>query len=323
MKLLVTGASGFIGMGLIRSLSEMDRFRIIAALHDLVPAFPTGVAGVQVAGLTAVTDWGRALAGVETVVHLAARVHVRHDLSKSPLDEFRQVNVAGTLNLARQAASAGVKRFIFISSVKVNGECTRPGYPFSEQDIPDPQDPYGISKYEAEEGLRQLARETGMAVTIIRPPLVYGYGVKANFRSLLLWVDKGIPLPLGAIQNQRSFVALDNLIDFILTCILHPNAANHTFMVADGEDLSTPELLRRAGLVLGKPVRLLPVAAGLLNLGARMVGKKAMIQRLCGSLQVDISKAREQMNWIPAISVDEGLRQVVKGLNKGLSKNIS
>jgi nucleoside-diphosphate-sugar epimerase len=316
MKLLVTGASGFVGMELIRYLYEMHRFQIIAALHHQVPAFPTGVESVQVADLTAFTDWSMALAGVETVVHLAARVHVIHDLSRNPLDEFRQVNVAGTLNLARQAAVAGVKRFIFLSSVKVNGECTHPGYPYSEQDIPAPQDPYGISKHEAEEGLRQLAKETGMAVTIIRPPLVYGYGVKANFRNLLLWLKKGIPLPLGAIHNQRSFVALDNLIDFILTCILHPNAANQTFLVADGEDLSTPELLQRAGLALGKPVRLLPVAAGMLHLGATLIGKKAMTQRLCGSLQVDISKARELLNWAPPMSVDEGLRRVAREINQ-------
>ncbi len=316
MKLLVTGASGFVGMGLIRYLYEMHRFQIIAALHHKVPAFPTGVESVQVADLTAFTDWSMALAGVETVVHLAARVHVMHDLSRSPLDEFRQVNVAGTLNLARQAAIAGVKRFIFLSSVKVNGECTLPGYPYSEQDIPAPQDPYGISKHEAEVVLRQLAKETGMAVTIIRPPLVYGFGVKANFRNLLLWLKKGIPLPLGAIHNQRSFIALDNLIDFILTCIFHPNAANQIFLVADGEDLSTPELLQRAGLALGKPVRLFPVATGLLHLGATLIGKKTMIQRLCGSLQVDISKARELLNWVPPISVDEGLRRVAKGMNQ-------
>lgn len=316
MKILVTGASGFIGTALIRSLCDKDCFRIVAALRHQMTGVPTGVDFVKVNGLTAVTDWNMALAEVGVVVHLAARVHVMNDLSMDPLAKFRQVNVAGTLNLARQAAAAGVKRFIFLSSIKVNGESTLPGHPFSERDIPAPQAPYSVSKYEAEEGLRQLAKETGMAVTIIRPPLVYGHGVKANFQHMLLWVKRGIPLPLGAISNQRSLVALDNLIDFILTCIVHPNAADQTFLVADGEDLSTTELLRRVGLALGKPARLIPVAVSLLNLSATLTGKKAIAQRLCGSLQVDISKARELLGWTPPLSLDDGLRRAVEGMSK-------
>jgi nucleoside-diphosphate-sugar epimerase len=238
------------------------------------------------------------------------------DLPGDQLAEFRQVNVAGTLNLARQAATAGVKRFIFLSSVKVNGESTSPGHPFSEQDMPAPQDPYSISKLEAEECLRRLSVETGMAVTIIRPPLVYGYGVKANFQKMLFWLNSGIPLPFGAIHNWRSLVALDNLVDFILTCIVHPNAANQTLLVSDGEDLATTELLQRIGLALGKPARLIPVPAGLLYLGAALIGKKAMAQRLCWSLQVDISKANELLNWTPPLDVNEGLRRAVAGVNR-------
>jgi len=258
--------------------------------------------------------WRAALAGVRVVVHLAARVHIMDESVKDPLSEFRRVNVDGTLNLARQAAAAGVKRFVFLSSVKVNGEATQPGYPFTEQDPPAPQDPYGISKHEAEEGLRKLAADTDMAVTIIRPPLVYGLGVKANFQSMLRWVNMGIPFPLGALNNRRSLVGLANLVDFILTCIDHPAAANQVFLVADGEDLSTTELLRRVGMALGKPARLIPVPTGILQLGAALLGKRAMVQRLCGSLQVDISKARELLGWSPPVSVDEGLRLAAKGV---------
>jgi nucleoside-diphosphate-sugar epimerase len=253
---------------------------------------------------------------VEAIVHLAARVHVMNDLRGDSFAEFREVNLAGTLNLARQAAEAGVKRFVFLSSVKVNGESTSPGHPFSEQDIPAPQDSYSISKLEAEDFLRQLSIETGMAVTIIRPPLVYGYGAKANFQKMLYWLDKGVPLPFGAIRNQRSFVALDNLVNFIQICIVHPSAANQTLLVSDGEDLATTDLLRRIGLALGKPARLVPVPMGLLYLVAALIGKKAIVQRLCGSLQVDISKASDLLNWTPPLDVDEGLRRAVIGYNR-------
>jgi nucleoside-diphosphate-sugar epimerase len=244
------------------------------------------------------------------VVHAAARTHIMQDTVADPLTAFRLVNVQGTLNLARQAAEAGVKRFVFLSSVKVNGELTQMGHPFRENDIPAPQDPYALSKYEAVAGLCRLAEETGMEVVIIRPPLVYGPGVKANFENMIRWVRRGIPLPFAAVSNKRSFVALDNLVDFIATCIVHPKAANQTFLVSDGEDLSTAELLQRVGLVLGKPMRLFPVPANLLQLAAGLIGKKTMAQRLCGSLQVDISKARDFLDWAPPLSVDEGLRQL-------------
>jgi len=230
-----------------------------------------------------------------------------HETANDPLAEFRKVNVDGTLNLARQAAAAGVRRFIFISSIKVNGEGSALGAPYLADAKPAPADPYGISKMEAEQGLRALAAETGMEVVIIRPVLVYGPGVKANFRSMMSWLNKGVPLPLGAIHNQRSLVALDNLVDLIVTCIDHPAAANQTFLVSDGEDLSTTELLRRMGAALGKPARLLPVPAFMLQAGAALLGKRDMAQRLCGSLQVDISKTRELLNWTPPVSVDQAL----------------
>jgi nucleoside-diphosphate-sugar epimerase len=220
--------------------------------------------------------------------------------------------VDGTLNLARQAAERGVQRFIFLSSVKVNGEQTLSGKQFAAQDKAVPVDAYAISKWEAEQGLLKIAQESRMEVVIIRPPLVYGPGVKANFLAMMRWLHKGLPLPLGAIQNKRSFVALDNLVDLVVTCLDHPAAANQVFLAGDGEDLSTPELLRRLGLALGSPARLLPVPVPLLKSGAALLGKSDMAQRLCGSLQVDISKARTLLGWSPPISVDEGLRRTAQ-----------
>jgi nucleoside-diphosphate-sugar epimerase len=246
------------------------------------------------------------------VVHLAARVHVINDTVADPLAEFRKSNVEATLALATQAAQAGVQRFIFISSVKVNGEHTQPGHTFRADDTPSPQDPYGISKMEAEVGLRAIAQQTGMEVVIIRPPLVYGPGVKANFASMVQWLQRGVPLPLGAIHNRRSLVALDNLVDLITTCLDHPAAANQTLMVSDGEDVSTTELLRRMAAALGIPARLLPVPQRLLEWGATLVGKKEVAQRLFSSLQVDAQPTRQLLGWKPPVSLDQGLRQVAK-----------
>lgn len=262
-------------------------------------------------------NWARGLNGVDTVVHLAARVHVMADKATDPLTEFRRVNVNGVLNLARQAAKAGIRRFIYLSSIKVNGEQTLPGRFFTEQDVPAPLDPYGVSKHEAEEGLRKLAQQTDMEVVIIRPPLVYGPGVKANFLNMMRWLHKGVPLPLGAIHNYRSLVALDNLIDLIITCIKHPAAANQTFLVSDREDISTTELLRRMAAALDVPARLLPVPQKLLEMGFKMAGKSDLAQRLCGSLQVDITKACAMLDWKPLISVDEGLRRTAEGFLRG------
>jgi nucleoside-diphosphate-sugar epimerase len=231
-----------------------------------------------------------------------------------PLMAFRAVNVEGTLNLARQAAAVGVQRFVFISSVKVNGESTEPGQAFTEADTPNPQDAYGLSKHEAEQGLRHIAAETGMEVVIIRPPLVYGPGVKANFAALMRAVQRGWPLPLGAVHNQRSLVALDNLVDFIVTCITHPQAANQTFLVSDGQDLSTTELVRGMARAAGVPARLLPVPVWALQAGATLLGKGDAVQRLCGNLQVDISKARSLLGWVPPISSDVGLRRATGSL---------
>lgn len=316
MKVLLTGSSGFVGQALLARLAARPALDLVAVSRRPVYGLPARVAHAQVADIVADTAWQPVLQGVQVVIHAAARVHVMNDKVADPLAEFRKVNVDGTLNLARQAVIAGAKRFIFISSIKVNGESTAPGKPYSAESQPAPVDPYGVSKLEAELALRALAAETGLEVVIIRPPLVYGPGVKANFRSMMHWLSKGIPLPLGAIHNRRSLVALDNLVDLIATCIEHPAAANQTFLVSDGEDLSTSQLLRRMGGALGRPARLLPIPAWLLETGARLVGKRALAQRLCGSLQVDIGKTRELLNWSPPLGVDEALRRAAESFQE-------
>ncbi len=262
--------------------------------------------------LTAQTDWSLALAGIDAVVHSVARVPVMHDTeSDHPVKAFRVVKFEGALNLARQAAAAGVHRFMFVSSIKVNGDNTPPMPAFTEAVTPNPQDAWGKSKQEAEQGLRQLSADTGMEVVIIRPPLVYGPGVKANFAALMRAVQRGWPLPLGAVHNQRSLVALSNLVDFIVTCITHPQAANQTFLVSDGHDLSTTELVRGMAQAAGVQARLLPVPVWALQAGATLLGKGDAVQRLCGNLQVDISKARNLLGWAPPASVQEGLRRAM------------
>ena len=308
-KILLTGSTGFVGSALIDALKTIPEYWVVSAVRSAGNAESANAVTVVVGSIDAATDYSSGIAGVDTVIHAAARAHIMHDEVADPLPEYRKVNVEGTLNLARQAAAAGVHRFIFISSIKVNGEGTVVGAPYHADAQPAPADPYGISKMEAEQGLRALATETGMEVVIIRPVLVYGSGVKANFLSMMRWLNKGVPLPFGAIYNKRSLVALDNLVDLIVTCINHPAAANQTFLVSDGEDLSTSELLRRMGSALGKPARLLPMPSRLLEVGAGMLGKQALAQRLCGSLQVDISKTRELLGWTPPVRVDDALRQ--------------
>ena len=308
--ILVSGATGFVGWALVqRLLAEDESRRVAVAVRRGGQQWPERVLPRVTGDLEPSTDWSLALGGVSAVVHCAARVHVMSDTAADPLVEFRRVNVQGTLNLARQAAAVGARRFVFVSSIKVNGEATKPGVPFSADDIPAPLDAYGISKMEAEQGLREIAFQTGMEVVIIRPPLVYGPGVKANFAAMMRWLRRGVPLPLGAIHNQRSLVALDNLVDLIVTCLTHPAAANQTFLVSDGEDVSTTELLRRMGQAMGRPARLIPVPASWLKLAAAMVGKPDVAQRLCGSLQVDIEKTRRLLGWTPPLSLDEGLRR--------------
>jgi nucleoside-diphosphate-sugar epimerase len=308
MNILLTGGSGFVGAALHASLGQHAVRRAMrtpcAAANDCV----------TIANIDPDTDWNLALHGREVVLHLAARAHVMQEHSSDPLATYRSVNTAGTLNLAQQAAAAGVRRFIFLSSVKVHGEATRPGQPFQVDAQLQPQDPYGISKHEAEQGLRQIAKATSMELVIIRPPLIYGPGVKANFAALLRTVARGIPLPLGALHNLRSLLALDNLIDFIHLCMTHPAAANQTFLVSDGDDISTPELIHRMAQALDQPTRLLPVPVWLLHAAAAPLGQRMAMQRLCGSLQVDISHARQRLGWRPPITLNEGLRRTVAAM---------
>jgi nucleoside-diphosphate-sugar epimerase len=304
-RVLVTGGNGFIGHAiLVRLRAEGLDVQMVSR-----EAMRTGE--LVVGDISLPVDWHKERLGCAVVIHLAARVHVMNDIEVDPLTAFRIVNVEGTLNLARKAASLGVKRFVFISSVKVNGESTLPGRAFTEADAAIPQDLYSQSKYEAEQGLHKISAETGMELVIIRPPLVYGPGVKANFAALMHAVRRGLPLPLGSVHNQRSLVALDNLVDFIVSCICHPQAANQTFLVSDGQDLSTTELVRGMAQAAGLPALLLPVPVWALQAGASLLGKGDVVQRLCGNLQVDISKARNLLGWVPPVSVDEGLKRAM------------
>jgi nucleoside-diphosphate-sugar epimerase len=315
MHVILTGATGFIGSAFLEAAQQRSmKIRSVFRSNEQAKRFGDAKnSAVVVTGIEADTDWSEALVDVDVVVHCAARVHVMNDSISDPLAEFCKVNVAGTLNLAKQAALAGAKRFVFLSSIKVNGEETQPGGPYSAHDVPAPEDAYGISKAEAEAGLRLLSLETGMEVVIIRPPLVYGPGVKGNFSNLLRWVACGLPLPLGlATTNRRSLVGLDNLVDLILTCVDHPKAANQTLLVSDGDDLSTADLLRRIGKALNRPARLIPVPVSILIIASRLLGKSSIAQRLLGSLQVDISKTCTLLNWKPPVSVDEGLRRAAQ-----------
>ncbi len=311
MTVLLTGASGFVGRAVLDAAKRGGVVvRPVFRSHDSAKEHS---GAVLVPGLDGEADWAQALQGVDVVIHAAARAHVMREEALDPLTEYRRVNVKGTSNLARQAAAAGVRRFVFISSIKVNGEGTLPGRPFTADDAPAPEDAYGISKAEAETELRRIAQETGMEVTIIRPPLIYGPCVKGNFSSLINWVRRGLPLPLGGVtHNRRSLVGLDNLVDLIWICVEHPKAANQTFLISDGEDLSTTELLRKIGKALNRPARLLWVPAGLIALMASLLGKKVISQRLLHSLQVDISKTCELLDWMPIVAVDEGLRRAVE-----------
>jgi len=310
-RVLLTGSTGFVGQALSQKLLDKN-FDLIAAVRKRSSTLPKLAKQVIIEGLTSEADWLAALNGVSIVIHTAARVHVMNDNVADPLVEFRNVNVEGTLNLAKQAVSAGVKRFIFLSSIKVNGEATGIGKPFTADDSPSPIDPYGISKAETEKALMEISAKSGMEVVIIRPVLVYGPDVKANFLSMMRWLSRGFPLPLGAINNKRSLVSIDNLIDLIIVCIDHPAAANQVFLVSDGEDLSTTNLLQRLGNALEKPARLISIPSGLINVVASLLGKRKVAQRLLGSLQVDITKTRELLNWSPPVSVDVALKQTAK-----------
>lgn len=306
--MLVTGASGFIGRAFCTEAIRRGHL-VRAALRASANLDVAGCEAVKISGIDADTDWTDALHGITTVVHLAARVHVMKDDSDDPLEEFRRVNVAGTENLARQAARAGVKRLVYVSSIKVNGEATSGEKKFTEMDVPSPQYPYDISKWEAEQALHRIAQETGLEVVIVRPPLVYGPGVKGNFISLFSAIDKGIPLPLAGASNARSLVYVGNLVDALIACATHPEAAGKTYLVSDGIAISTAELASEVATALGRSDRSFHFPPAVLRALAAMLGKSAQVDRLFGSLRIDSQKIRDELGWAPPYTLQQGLRE--------------
>jgi len=314
-SILVTGATGFVGRPLCEKLmTTYGHVRGAVWIAESEANLPVGVQPSPIEDIGPTTDWSGALAGIDTVIHLAARVHVMDDTSEDPLVAYRLVNVTGTENLARQAVANGVRRLVFISTVKVHGEETNVSY--TEEDVLAPEDPYGVSKQEAEDVLREIALETGLEVVILRPPLVYGPGVKANFKRLLETVRRGFPLPLACLCNKRSLVGLGNLVDAIALCAIHPQAAGNSYLVSDGEDVSTPELVRLIATAFGRSSRLFPVPIAIMRLVGTLTGKGATIDRLAGSLTVDITKIRRDLCWKPPYSMAQGLAETVEWFKK-------
>lgn len=312
MKILITGANGFVGSHLSQYLMIAGH-QVLGAVrfYDALSSVNSKIHLKEIGDIDEATDWQHCLGGVECVIHLANRAHVMDEQSSNPLALYRRVNTEGTLNLARQAIAAGVKRFIFISSIKVNGESTIPGQIFTPQDQNIPDDSYGLSKYEAELGLKLIAEQTGLEVVFIRPPLIYGPGVKANFLKMMQWVEKGIPLPLGSIKNQRSMLGIDNLINFIELCLTHPNATGQTFLVSDGQDVSISELLKEIATAMHRPSRLLSIPQYFVEEFLILVGQRHISERLCASLQLDISLANKLLSWKPAHTFKDQLNKTV------------
>ncbi|MQT92144.1 UDP-glucose 4-epimerase family protein [Pseudomonas helleri] len=319
-KLLITGGSGFVGSALLDELVRSDKYYVVNALRKLTGMKTGNVEEFYLSTLSDMTNWLDALQNVDVVIHSAARVHVMNELESDPLQAFRAVNVDATMNLAKQAVEAKVRRFIFISSIKVNGEETSEGKPFTSWQRPEPLDDYGRSKLEAEQKLLALAQVSQMEVVIIRPVLVYGPGVKANFEKMIACVDKMIPLPLLSIANARSLVFIENLVDLICVCINHKNAANQVFLVSDGVDYSTVTIFQKLAKALHKHSMLFPFPVYIMKIAGLITGKKQVVQRLCGSLQVDISRTKELLDWTPPVNTDEAFIKTVEHYKKYLSK---
>ena len=312
MKVVVTGATGFIGRYLLQHLASRTEWSLGGAVRRHVSDPVERVSYYRLETLDDRSGWADALKGAQVVVHTAARVHQPRSSGPEDTDEYRRINVGGSVNIAMQAVDKGAKRFVFLSSVKVHGESSKLGHPFSIADDPSPADPYSVSKWEAEIALRDVAQKTGIDLVIVRPPLVYGPGVRANFLTMLRWISRGWPLPLGDLDNRRSFLALENLADLICACCSHPAAAGQTFLASDDEDLSTTELLQRLGDAIGRPAHLFRVPEVALCMGAALLGRRQQVHRLLSSLQVDITDTRRRLDWSPSVRVDEGLIQVVR-----------
>ena len=310
-NVLITGTNGFIGHSIVLTLVATGDYKVRAAIRKTSATLPQSVEVYENLDISEKIDWTRALENIDIVIHCAARVHVMRDKSKDPIMDFRKVNTEGTLNLARHAASSGVKRFIFLSSLGVNGAETS-NNPFKADDIPQPYSPYTLSKMEAEFGLLEISQTTKMSVVIVRPPLVYGTKAPGNFGLLMRIVKKRIPLPLGAVKNKRSFVFIDNLVDMIICCLSHPNATNQVFLVSDDEDLSTTILLKKMAMAFNKSTLLLPIPKFILYVAARAIGKSKVAQQLLGSLQIDMEKTKSLLEWKPPFSVEEALRKIAE-----------
>jgi nucleoside-diphosphate-sugar epimerase len=316
MKILITGATGFVGAALCRRMRD-EGWQVRGAVRSLSDheRLPRGVEAVPVGSIGPATVWADAMAGVDIVVHLAARTHVTREKAPDPLKAYRSINVEGTDRLARDAAESGVKCFIYLSSVKVNGEGK--AAPYTELDVPAPEDPYGISKWEAEQALHRIADKTGMELVIIRPPLVYGPGVKANFLDLITIVKRGIPLPFAGVNNRRSLIYLGNLVDAIISVCIHPDAAGRTYLVSDGADVSTPELVRNIAGALGRPARLFSFSAHFMRFAGKLLGKTSAIERLLGSLAVDTSKIQRELDWKAPYTMEQGLQETAEWFKNG------
>lgn len=317
-KVLVTGANGFVGRR-VCLLLQKEGYKVRGAVRDYDGHRDADKAKnaalvnniVSVGNIDGSTDWSEALDDIDIVVHLAARVHVMQETSKTPLESFRSVNVHGTEQLARMAIEKGVKRFVYISSISIHGNSTG-DRAYTEDDEAQPHSPYAISKWEGELALRKIENESDLEVVIIRPPLVYGEGVGGNFLRLMQWTHRGFPLPLKKIMNKRSFIGIENLVDLIACCVSNPNAAGETFVASDGEDLSTPDLIERVAKLMDRSARLIPVPVRVIRKLGKIAGKEDVLDRLCNSLQVDAKKARCMLDWKPRVSLDEGLSRTVK-----------